>query len=186
MKKISKLLAFVLALVTVMTMFAGFGIGAQAAAGPSFELVKASENGNIITAEFKLKNGGFNALDVKFVTTGDVVCKSMNIADGLMGSVNPATKSASVIYSTTPITSYSTKGAVITATFQVPSGSDYSITAKVTNCAICSGEDNDDVTGSVKVSGTIGTASTSIFVTILNAIVSFFKSIVSFFSGLFA
>ena len=178
MKKLSKVLALVMCLVMMMGVCSSLFINAYAASAPAFSLEETSKNGNTVTYELKLKNGGFNALDFNFVMSKGVTCTSIKYADGVNGGIaNPKTGKTSFASTET----YSKAGTIITATFTVPSDS-YTISGDIENCAISGADGLTDVTNSVKLDG----ASQSWFAKIIAAIVSFFQMIINFFKGLFA
>lgn len=179
MKKITKVLSVALCLIMLMSTCSVLFIGAQAATtAPSFTFEETAKDGNVVTYELKLTKGSFNALDLNFVMSTGVTCKTITFADGFSGGVSN-TKNGYVSYANA--TTYSKSGTIITVTFTVPSSA-YTIGVNVTNCTVCEGTENVDVTNSVSVNGT----GESIFTQIINAIVSFFQMIINFFSGLFA
>ncbi|MCQ2471276.1 MAG: hypothetical protein MJ147_04480 [Clostridia bacterium] len=177
MKRLSKIVALVMCLIMIMSTASVLFISAQAAtAAPKFAFEETSKSGDTVTYELKLKSGGFNSLDCKFVVSSGVSCTSIKFANGVTGGVsNP--KTGKISYANTE--TYSTAGTVATATFKVPSGS-YSINLDVENCAISNGSGLTDVTNSVTVEG----ASMSWFARIIAAIVSFFRAIGNFFKSL--
>lgn len=178
MKKLSKIIALVMCLITLMSACSFLFISASAVDAPKFALEETSKNGNTVTYELKLKSGGFNSLDCRFAVSSGVTCTAIKFAEGVTGGVsNP--KTCKISYANTE--TFSKAGTIATATFTVPSGN-YSITLDVENCAISSGSGLTDVTSSVSIEG----ASQSWFARLIAAIVSFFQMIINFFKGLFA
>ncbi|MCQ2479111.1 MAG: hypothetical protein MJ120_00620 [Clostridia bacterium] len=182
MKKLSKIVALVLCLIMIMSTGSALFISAQAAStqavsAPKFSFEQTSKSGNTVTYEIKLKSGGFNSLDCRFVVSTGVTCTAIKFADGVTGGVaNP--KTAKISYAN--VDTYSKAGTVATATFTVPSSGSYSINLDIQNCAVSNGNGLTDVTKSVSVEG----ASTSWFARLIAAIVSFFRAIGDFFRGL--
>lgn len=178
MKKLSKIIALVMCLITLMSACSFMFISAYAVDAPKFAFEEASKSGNTVTYELKLKSGGFNSLDCTFAVSSGVTCTAIKFADGVSGVSNP--KTCKISYANTD--TYSTSGTFATATFTVPSGN-YSIVLNVDNCAISNnGSTPVDVTSSVAIEG----ASQSWFARLIAAIVSFFQMIINFFKSLFA
>lgn len=182
MKNLKKILAAVLCLIMLMGTCSAFAISASAVSGPTFSLEETSNENGKVTMELKLQKGGFNALDFQFVMPAGVTCESITINSQLTGSKNVANGKVSAVYSTDDVTAFSEKTTIVTAVFNVSSAASAKITGRVENCAICSGEDNVDVTSSTVVEG----SGQSFFAKLIAAIVSFFQMIINFITGLFA
>ena len=176
MKKFTKVLAFAMCLVMLMSTCSALVFNAYAVSAPKFTLEETSKNGNVVTYEFKLQSGGFNAIDFNFEATG-AYCTSIVFADGVAGGIaNPA--NASVSYAN--VQTYSKSGTIVTATFVIASDS-YKIDARVTNCCVTDSQNvNTDVTRSVTVNDK---GSESIFIKIIRFIIKVIDFIINLFSG---
>lgn len=174
MKKFTKFLSLIMSIIMIFGTCSALMISASAASAPEFSIEETSKNGNVVTYEFKLDKGSFNAIDFTFTTVG-ATCTSIVLADNFVGGVSNA-KSASVSYAN--VQGFSTKGTVATATFTVNSDS-YSVGVKVTNCNITVGTENEDVTRQVKVTDN---SNLSFFARLIR----FFLSIIDFIVGLFS
>lgn len=181
MKKLSKILAVVMCLVTLMCTCSTLFIGASAAVtAPTFTFEVTSESGNTVTGELKLSSGTFNSFDLNFIMPEGVQCTSIETATGFSGAEKNVAKGKISCANTN---GYSTSGTILTATFTVPSGVDKKgITAHFSACSVC---DENNKINSVSVSD-ISLTEISIFVKILRAILSIFKAIFSIFTSVAA
>ena len=166
MKAFKKIIAVVLAIITVMSLGVCSFSASAAETAPAFELKIASQSGKNVTVQLVLASGKFNSLDITFKTSSnissvksilttdafDTYVKELKKAGGQFGESSSASTKKISLASTSAI---SKKIALYDIVLVKKSTADLAasdITATVTECIV----GDTSVAGKVKVTNSFG------------------------------
>lgn len=165
MRTVKKLLATVLAILTIFSVCA-FSSSAKVAA-PEFELKLVSETASTVVLQFNLVKGSFNSLDVTFAKSSDIKeCTAINSTPAFNQVATATTNKATGMISCIALTAVKAPITVCEITYQKKSGAvidkgDFGVV--VTSCSVTtsgiSGSTNTEIADDVKVNITVGSFS---------------------------
>lgn len=159
MKKTAKIISLILCLIMALSVVFTAAINASAANAPSFS-VSSSLSGDKLTLSVSMTSGGFNALNVKFTSSGAANCTKLSLGKAFIDFRNELEDKGETapIYSTNANTglagfasvqTYDKTGTFLVAEFEVDNSKKYSVNFAVDTCKVT--EDGTDYAVTPKV-----------------------------------